>query len=737
MRSFLAILSAWALSLALSSPVSAAAHGSLAVAPPAHCTAAVSAPSIVLSVDNGCAATYTATMPGGVSPGASFTPSFQDTNFVYNHATTGQVANPNSNPSQYAADVLTYTTFAHYDLANRPYWDYPIGSANPSTLRGIWRFNSDFPADNCTYNLAGTGALHTTYPYTNFNYVYCFWQTSSVANYDHLQGYDFSNCDASGVDATGQCTVLLYLQENLLGAGQIDVRGYNLYWKCTATCLASSGINYITLKGYLNFECWWCAVIDWTTNIDTAAKPAGTFHEVISDIRNQRDTLTAQSYNQFIKWKYSWIDGLAHDPMQSGGTSAAPDIDDSYSVDNGAGLDSNAHGEWDEMGGPFVNGTIVHDYTGTMWLQPSANFFIELTSPQYGPGADNGNRYHIIEKHVFNVFNKVYGTGCSGHPPYSAANPCLSGTGSIFCADDGLMSPGGNAAVDLDLGDNIIDDNQCVGVYNNAQGPSGLGGFGSATVNINNDGTNSWLDISGYRPLTDHAFPTQLMDPKSNFVFRSGAPVGWHNAWGTTLTDGTLPSTLNEQASFVGTWSNGAGGSGTLLTITTPASGLSLYTPPNGNCTGAPNTSGTDGCINFVNAGNGYATGSVLGYAVSDNCSGVMPCASWNMSSAQNFSGAALRVDNLHPLTDPKPCVVGYNSNCGRIYFKGVLEPITNGVTGMAFCASVRTLNITGTSIIVQPGALGTYASPHIVTYSDLTPAASTDQPCPGLNRTN
>jgi hypothetical protein len=180
------------------------------------------------AVDNGClySTTYVAS------------PFFQDTAFAYNHSTSGQLPTDcvNSTTCTINTNAITnVTALWHKANANIPYWDYPIGSANPATLTPI----TSFPGDaTCSYSATGS------YP-GGFPALVCQQNASTPATYT-ISGYDFSNL--GGGTGTG-CAQLFINGSNSANAvgGNTTYVLQNDYFKAVGSCFSGSDSTAGTL----------------------------------------------------------------------------------------------------------------------------------------------------------------------------------------------------------------------------------------------------------------------------------------------------------------------------------------------------------------------------------------------------------------------------------------------------------------------------------------------------------
>lgn len=673
-------------------------------APPATCPYAV---------DNGCAATYSATYTNYLGSPTAFSPAFQDPNFYFNHLTSGQLGTGVSDPN-YATKLANYIAFAHLDNSNKPYIDYAVGSADPSALRPISNFASDHPGSACSVNAAGTGTRASSFP--SQPYLNCVFGGVD-GNFDQIQGYDMSNCGGG----TGTCMMGVYIQQNPNGTHQINVRMNNDYWTCTSAgtnCKTSGFPGYITIQGVAQYELNYDTFLDGFNDSNGQPSPAVT-HHLVNDIRSRREEINGLP--QSFTWTYLYIQGLSHDPTQSGKTAAAPDQFISYSVADGFCLagGSNCHAEWTEMGGFWSAGHIKEYYVGNVTIWHSSNYFIDITSQQYTAGANNGDNWDIKITNNLMIYNK--NSSCVNAPPYNANNPCNGGTAG---GNAGIINLDNSADVIVTVGNNIEDDEMGIGGYANL---SGGGGWGSNTT-LTNDGTNSYFTSYGQLDGND---PQAGMWPgqRSWYNHNLTPPGGYLPARMALLTD-TIPSTFNQNATITGSWDNGSGTgvSGNQLHLSVPMNLInSTTTPTLTTCTGFPSAA-TVGCF-FLSAGTpGYNTGGALGWPVSDNCGGVLPCNSWTMSTNQSLgTGAKFMTDNLNPIAaiaGDMGCQPGLHRNCGVMAMPGVLQPNLGTLTSpgnYGGCAGVSSLTVIGTTYYANGGS-SPFTSPHVITYGHLTP---------------
>jgi hypothetical protein len=192
---------------------------SIAQAAPKH-GIYVSGVSCPYSGDNGCTASTTYVTA----------PAFQDTAFAYNHATSGQLPTDCVSPTTCTVNTNAITNLKalwHTDNVNFPYWDYPIGSANPATLAAVNTINDG----TCVYNATGSAYAGPA--------VVCQQTTASPA-IESLSGYDFTNL--GGGTGTG-CAQLYVLGSNFAATstgGAIAYQFTNNYHKAFGACFAGN-----------------------------------------------------------------------------------------------------------------------------------------------------------------------------------------------------------------------------------------------------------------------------------------------------------------------------------------------------------------------------------------------------------------------------------------------------------------------------------------------------------------
>lgn len=669
----------------------------------------------VYAGDNGCTATKTAQQ----SNGTSIVPFWQDTDFIYNHATSGQTPSRASNPSGFAAAAAIYSTFLHGGNYNIEYWDYAIGSADPTTLNPIDQFNVLNPLDTfCTYFPAGTGPKAGVTP-TIVNYLNCSI-TSPTVTYTALQGFDWmycsiiTNCPGQATGHGNSTTILFLNVTASANSPTVDKRNNRFGETSAVLHTASPFFDYWTISGNFVEADSYETIQDGWNDLNIPNNTGLNAHHVMQDSR----TSTATVAGWATTWSYIYIQGLSRDPSVSGSTGNNGDFTVQYSVADGLGMDCADHVEWLEQGGLGIKAN--YHYVGTMYIgRPTKCTGFDITSPQYGPGAGNGTTYGTLEiGNTINIHNTT--NGCSNTPPYNADNPC--GTPGSGGGNAGLLNLDLITSVDqLTLYGNIVDDHIGVGVYANQFGQNGLGGLFSATVSITSSGGQSQLNVWG---LSNGINPQNWITPGSSITWLSGtAPAGWVDPAASNPNTGTNPSTLVGLAKFQGTWCNiGCTGAGTLLTTSVPIN-LVEHTA------GFTCSLNVAGCINFTNS-YGYGIGGILGFAISDNCGGVQPCASYNMSASQNSLGTAnFRTDNYNDPAGAVGCQPGIFPNCGYFAFN-IAEPVTAGpipvgTNTIINYATVGALTISApTYYATGPTGTWTYTAPKTVTFSPLTPGA-------------
>lgn len=711
-------------------------------------------------VDNGCAAVYSVTMP---SNGQSFLPFFRDANFVFDNATSGQVPVPSN--GGYAAAVTTYTNFLHHNVGgadpnafNIPGWDYPVGSADPRTLKPITQFPTDHPGSPCTLymvdiNGASTGPLATgglAYN-SHTSYLYCLPATNSTAVIDDVQGYDFSNCGLG----TKTCFVLLAANQ-AHGTGQADLRVMNNYWFCnnlpaqlpTATsgpCKQrnnitnlydgqSKGSSILTLFGGIKVEFTYNTFDEDFDNQWGLVEPAGGIKWITMIGVND-----ARQYNALgpTVFDHNYLHGLSGDFHQSGQSNYGGSTTFSYNAFIGTSLGGFYHMELSEQGGWGANANIT--YTGNIYVQRAgqssnrlpynnncANCFFDITGPEYAVGAENNSSYNWTTTNNVMVINST--GGCLGHPPWNAANPCgwVANGG-----DGGLIVVSTLISSNMVLAGNVVDDSQGIGVY---EARAGFPGPSSSVITNSNNGTDSFLDIYNYDCGSQSQGGCQepggvvtMTDSNGNNHF-----PGWIDAKGDKPVSLGGTSTFDPlYAQFQAYWCNWTGsscsGSGTTLHTTFP---INMTIRTSITCTSA--NVPDDGCVWTAPAdGSGSAVlgnNQILGYAtaLAASCLGVSPCTDWVMSSSQSYTSGTDRFisDNFTNPASAFGCQAGVHRNCGRIVLKNVVEP-AGAVAGNTMYRYTFMDSMTvgpSPTLYAQPGGgVGnSYSSPHTVTFSLL-----------------
>ena len=195
-------------------------------------TTAPSSPCVGHTVDNGCMAfnTYIATA------------ATQDSNFAFNTAQSGQLT---AGATYGSADTLARNAELHENDQYIPGVDYPIGSANPTSLTPISSFVND---SVCAYHASGAPPQ-----LGSGKYLLCKDNLNSTTY--TVQGYDFSN---NGSGTGTDCVPVEIMAGTANPAAEIHF--VNDYWKATGTCWSRviSGMNgvgaiiYITPDGVSN-----------------------------------------------------------------------------------------------------------------------------------------------------------------------------------------------------------------------------------------------------------------------------------------------------------------------------------------------------------------------------------------------------------------------------------------------------------------------------------------------------
>ena len=265
---------------------------SLAQAAPKHgvYSSGVSCP---YGIDNGCASSTT----------YASAPYFQDTNLAYDWAISGQLPSDCVSPTTCTVNtnaISNVTALWHTGGYNIPYWDYTIGSNNPSTLAAVNTINDG----TCVYS--ATGASYGSYPA-----VVCQQVAGSPA-VETLSGYDFTNIGGG----TGTSCAQLYVKGSNTAAtstgGAIAYVFQNDYFKASGNCFTATAANpngqiYLSAGGtwaasnltLLNITCDGNYSNSPDTNqdsftgyIDNGAGSAGTKLTVLSGTANVPDVLT-------------------------------------------------------------------------------------------------------------------------------------------------------------------------------------------------------------------------------------------------------------------------------------------------------------------------------------------------------------------------------------------------------------------------------------------------------------
>lgn len=148
-------------------------------------------------------------------------PFWQDDSIALTSAQTNQLPS-NSGAGPTSAQVDARNVLLHHANTNIPLIDYPIGSADPTTLAPI----SSWPHDSiCTYNTSGANA-------DNGPYLYCQGLAADAAAHktETIKGYDFTNGGTTCV------TVLIDPAPATAYGPGISYKFVNDYWKLQKPC---------------------------------------------------------------------------------------------------------------------------------------------------------------------------------------------------------------------------------------------------------------------------------------------------------------------------------------------------------------------------------------------------------------------------------------------------------------------------------------------------------------------
>jgi len=410
-------------------------------------------------MDNGCAAstTYVAS------------PSFQDTNFAFDTAESGQLP-----ASPTALQIAQRNTWLHTvgqsgatTTMNLPGIDYPIGPQTPSTLRGIYNWNTDHPSSPCVY--ATTGGPYGGGPYLN-----CTANTNVAGQMVTISGYDFSNtgngtgtgCAELYIQGTGtfsgtNYTYIIqndYFQANLEGTqsntnycwtGSSDVGGVGAIISVRGTAVVGAQNIY-----FYNVE------IDGNTNTAVADGISPANYRVYAFADNREGPTQPYGSTPPVFY-YSVVINMGH-IATLGSNSTGYTAYYSYNRNNCISGQNYCHGEWAEMDGgqqlnrydTFVGDVYVVDSIYGSGNNGSTTMAYMTTGTSNNVGVASGVvEYSLVVGNNTNCTNQ----GPPTYPitPYSPNNQC-GGTGTGLSA--ALVSTARDSFVtSLTLVDNVVD----------------------------------------------------------------------------------------------------------------------------------------------------------------------------------------------------------------------------------------------------------------------------------------
>lgn len=541
--------------------------------------------------DNGCAVstTYVAA------------PAFQDTAFAYNHATSGQLPTDCVSPTTCTVNtnaITNLTALWHTDNVNLPYWDYPIGSANPATLTPI----SSFPSDGtCSYNATGSGYGGPA--------LVCQQVATSPA-VETIQGYDFTNLGAGTGTSCAQLYILNSNTPNNNTGGGIAYQFINNYHKAIGPCFVgnyntsglifqkSGGLYTPTNLTFYNITCDGnynnapdTSPDSFTGYIDNGSGSAGTKLTVVSGTAVYGDVLTGGTVAIGTSVQGGTLPNMTVYPSQLVGSAGSPVTFTGHKQaiygqincvrDNRQGsqpktfkyvlMKNFGHDPWistaggDETvyysafvdfcqsGGLLCHGEIFedtlgnttrnYDITGNLVELPSTyNVNLQSTTAFYmTSGANNNsivNNAYIRDNLI--VFNKM---NCSNAGPYTPANPCGSiGTGgTVQQGGYGIFSTSAASYVNaFTLTGNVIDGTGAFYCYTRSLAINGSGMTG-AVLGVLSAGQN----LTFTTPTNNYTVPPSVFGIFPGLQIHDGNATdianGWLDATITTFTGATAP----------------------------------------------------------------------------------------------------------------------------------------------------------------------------------------------------
>lgn len=519
-------------------------------------------------IDNGCSG----------STAYVAVPFYRDTNFAFNHATSGQLP-----PSPTGAQITAYNAALHSGGANEPLMDYAVGSADPATLA----LPTSFSTAACSYS--STGAVKSGGPVLT-----CQPTLATNGATITIPGYNFT-------DGAGNCVEVDIKPNGTNTWAFAKIVFINDYFKVQGVCFSAQGNALVyAASGSNSSDALEVDFINITAEGNFANAPnAG--QGSIGFFQDNRTCATGVGCSYVANMTYSLVQNLGHDPI-TGFNNGSSTIAYSALINNCLGGPTNCHGEPIEytsnntafFGQPAAQRAtyytgVVETVDGT-YMTPS-----QTTTMFYGSsGATSG-----IDFSIFSVTNSVailnY-VGCTTVAgPYGPNNPCTPAQGGIAESEGFIALDYGPHLHNLQIANNVFD------------------GTGSA-----NGYTAGW---TGFVITAQSAGPTvTVTQPQgapaaySNPTAQNGHPVGL--IWpGTMIHDSSGVGFVDAMVSSFGTYTN-TGPTATPCVIGTNAGCGTLNMPISNPTVASGMTLTTYAGIDAVSWSNNRSVGGAYGATV-------------------------------------------------------------------------------------------------------------------------